>query len=230
MGIFKTNAMVISNDKSCLFPLVCRANHACVPNCTYIWDDETGLQNLYACDNILPGEELTVSYLPDNMVEGRTSRRGMLRALYRFDCICELCSNDCGIMFEQDERDRVKAKMLIEVVNKTAETMDCSLGGDVHKLMYSKTCKQLYKHLSSMRIHPTLEYLVLNCLFSISILLLDQEQAIQYAERASCLSKKLTGGTSSNTKDWELTCTTIKDQFEDLEILQSAVNSWCFII
>ena len=33
----------------------------------------------------------------------------------RFDCICELCSNDCGIMFEQDERDRVKAKMLIGI-------------------------------------------------------------------------------------------------------------------
>ena len=33
----------------------------------------------------------------------------------RFDCICELCSIDSGIMFEQDERDREKAKMLIGI-------------------------------------------------------------------------------------------------------------------
>ena len=71
------------------------------------------------------------------MVEGRTRRRDMLRSLYRyvlgggglifvnnqpccmlcprFDCICELCSIDSGIMFEQDERDREKAKMLIGI-------------------------------------------------------------------------------------------------------------------
>ena len=43
-GIFKTNAMVISNDESCLFPLVCRANHSCVPNCTYTWHSDTAQQ------------------------------------------------------------------------------------------------------------------------------------------------------------------------------------------
>ena len=43
-GIFKTNAMVISNDESCLFPMVCRANHSCVPNCTYTWNSDTAQQ------------------------------------------------------------------------------------------------------------------------------------------------------------------------------------------
>ena len=53
--------MVISNDKSCLFPLVCRANHACVPNCTYIWDDETGLQVFEPglCQHFCPGKIFT---------------------------------------------------------------------------------------------------------------------------------------------------------------------------
>ena len=35
LGIFKTNAMVISGTEAAVFPWVCRANHACVPNCNY---------------------------------------------------------------------------------------------------------------------------------------------------------------------------------------------------
>ena len=43
------------------FCSVCRANHACVPNCNYMFNWETNEQELYVVRPIRPGEELTVS-------------------------------------------------------------------------------------------------------------------------------------------------------------------------
>ena len=77
LGIFKTNAMIISrwrrkyfqfhsdkmstpgslnsdnvntvftSWKSALFPKICRANHSCVPNCNYVWNPELGQQQMF---------------------------------------------------------------------------------------------------------------------------------------------------------------------------------------
>ena len=84
LGIFKTNAMNISPSEAALFPWVCRANHSCVPNCNYHHDSQTGLQHLYSATRILQGEELTVSYLPDNMLGCRAARQSHLMKSHRY--------------------------------------------------------------------------------------------------------------------------------------------------
>ena len=84
LGIFRTNAMIISSSEAAVFPWVCRANHSCVPNCNYHHDSQTGLQHLYSATRILKGEELTVSYLPDNMLGCRAARQSHLMKSHRY--------------------------------------------------------------------------------------------------------------------------------------------------
>ena len=84
LGIFRTNAMIISSSEAAVFPWVCRANHSCVPNCNYHHDSQTGLQHLYSATRILQGEELTVSYLPDNMLGCRAARQSHLMKSHRY--------------------------------------------------------------------------------------------------------------------------------------------------
>jgi len=230
MGVFKTNAMIISNRESGLFPSICRANHSCVPCCTYVWDEQSQLQSMFACRKISCGEELTVSYLPDNMVETRDNRQVFLKEFYSFECACEICSLREGFVLRQDEEDRAKAKWLIGVVNKVAGGLELRLGLDNTKQMYIDACSQLHDHIKCMVIHPTLEYLVINCLFSVSVLCLSMEKALFYADKAASLSVTLTGENSTDTQDWTQTKLTLRDQFLDLATLQTIVEDWKFTL
>ena len=113
MGIYKTNAMTISPSESALFPTVCRANHSCVPNCNYVYNAAKGRQELLTTRKIRPGEELTVSYLPDNMVGGRRERRKILMSIHKFHCLCEICELEQGQELKQDEYFRMIAQRRI---------------------------------------------------------------------------------------------------------------------
>ena len=113
LGIFKTNGMIISPTESGLFPWVCRANHSCVPNCNYVWNEELGEQQMFSVRRIPMGAELTVSYLPDNFIEGVEERRKMIFEDHNFVCMCECCSLGTGIMKTQEEKDRKEAKSLM---------------------------------------------------------------------------------------------------------------------
>ena len=113
LGIFKTNGMIISPTESGLFPWVCRANHSCVPNCNYVWNEELAEQQMFAVRRIPAGTELTVSYLPDNFIEGVEERRKLIFEDHNFVCMCECCVLGIGIMKTQDEKDRKEAKSLM---------------------------------------------------------------------------------------------------------------------
>ena len=106
LGIYKTNAMIISPSESALFPGVCRANHSCVPNCNYIFNHQLGHQQLYCSKFITKDEELTVSYLPDNLVGGVEERRKFLLETHNFICMCDCCSLEPGVALKQDEYSR----------------------------------------------------------------------------------------------------------------------------
>ena len=53
--------MIMSNMESGLFPIICRANHACVPNCIYIWDEENQSQDCPNCSPSSVGPTMLVS-------------------------------------------------------------------------------------------------------------------------------------------------------------------------
>ena len=113
LGVFKTNAMIISPSESALFPWVCRANHSCVPNCNYMWNEELGEQQMFAVRNLKAGTELMVSYLPDSFIEGVEERRKFILQNYNFNCLCECCVLGTGIEKTQDEKDRKNARILM---------------------------------------------------------------------------------------------------------------------
>ena len=113
LGIFKTNAMIISQNESALFPLLSRTNHSCIPNCNYMWNEEQGKQQMFAVKRIPAGSELTISYLPDNFIEGVEERRKVIFEHHNFVCMCECCVLGIGIMKTQDEKNRRKAKRLM---------------------------------------------------------------------------------------------------------------------
>ena len=106
LGIYKTNAMIIIPSESVLFPGVCRANHSCVPNCNYIFNQQLGHQQLYCSKFITKDEELTISYLPDNLVGGVEERRKILLETHNFICMCDCCSLEPGVALKQDEYSR----------------------------------------------------------------------------------------------------------------------------
>ena len=105
--------MIISSSESALFPWVCRANHSCVPNCNYMWNEEVGEQQMFAVEMIPVGTELTVSYLPDNFIEGVEMRRKMILEQHNFVCMCQSCAMGTGGIKNKEESDRKEAKRLI---------------------------------------------------------------------------------------------------------------------
>lgn len=225
LGIFKTNAMVISSSESCLFPQICRANHACVPNCNYFWNSELNQQQLYVCKKVVRGEEITVSYLPDNLLGGSEERRRFLLDRNNFHCVCATCSQKPGISLAMDEYNRTSVVRKMGEINKLAKHVTLDLGETVAKRKYKALCLSLLGQLKKMQINVTSLYLVKNCLFSVSVLLCDEEMAVMWAKDVCRMSKTLTGR-SPETREWAYTANSVPRLFRNLHQLELDVQTW----
>ncbi|KAJ4395107.1 SET domain-containing protein 5 [Neurospora sp. IMI 360204] len=92
---------------------ISRLNHDCRPNADYRFDwnsidqkNNKGLvQVVTAVRDILPGEEITISYI--NPLKSRQARQKHLRTVWGFECSCELCSRSKGRVEESDRRVRL---------------------------------------------------------------------------------------------------------------------------
>ncbi|KAI1337883.1 hypothetical protein F5Y15DRAFT_425587 [Xylariaceae sp. FL0016] len=73
-----------------VFPHISRLNHDCRPNADYYFDPVTLTQNIHATRSILPGEEITVSYI--NTLQPREARRERIERTWHFLCACSLCT------------------------------------------------------------------------------------------------------------------------------------------
>ena len=91
LGIFETNALFACGDAQGLFVTLSRVNHSCKPNCLVHWDQGAGKEVLLAVQKVAPGEELVISYLPDDDWP-RKRRREYLARKFGFDCQCQLCA------------------------------------------------------------------------------------------------------------------------------------------
>lgn len=76
-----------------LFVICSRFNHSCIPNCNI---PHKGLYNdqfqVYATRVVMPGEELTICYLPDFEMRTAGERIQRQRLQWRFQCDCKACS------------------------------------------------------------------------------------------------------------------------------------------
>jgi len=226
LGIFKTNAMIISDSESALFPWVCRANHSCVPNCNYMWNEDLGEQQLFAMINIPVGIELTVSYLPDNLIEGVEERQKYTLQFHNFICMCDCCAQNAGIMKTQDENDRKVARRLMGEINTLAVKIRMDLHQSGVKMEYKDKCVKLLNLLQSMNIHLTSIFLVKTCLFYISVLCSDVDEAVSWAAEVLQMSEILTGLESYQTKSWISTVNNVRSYFRDMEGLVESVRDW----
>jgi len=230
LGIFKTNAMIISSCESALFPWVCRANHSCVPNCNYMWNEELGEQQMFAVEMIPVGIELTVSYLPDNFIEGVEMRRKMILEQHNFVCMCQSCVMGAGGIKNKEESDRKEAKRLIGEINLLTLKIKMDLTQSMQKTKYKELCLKLLKNLNSMNIHLTSIYLIKTCLFYISVLSCEEEEAVLWAAELLKMSRILTGAESYQTQSWSYSVHNMRSYFLDKESLLEDVKDWSICI
>ncbi|KAK4183002.1 hypothetical protein QBC35DRAFT_545094 [Podospora australis] len=120
--VFKTNAFyqdVGARGFMMVFPEISRMNHACNPNALTRFN-ETDLSNkVTAFRDILPGEEITISYTPFNLPS--QSRRPRLLRGWGFNCTCSLCSlppNDLAASDARRKRVDLLGPQVIQLVEE----------------------------------------------------------------------------------------------------------------
>ena len=58
------------------------------------------------------GEEITVSYLPDNLIADRETRRKYLQKNHNFICQCSICSLDGQLLVEDEKQRKIASRRL----------------------------------------------------------------------------------------------------------------------
>ena len=123
---------------------------------------------MFAVEMIPVGTELTVSYLPDNFIEGVEMRRKMILEQHNFVCMCQSCVMGTGGIKNKEESDRKEAKRLIgkfELLDTLFNTFQPFALGEINlltlkikmdltqsmqKTKYKELCLKLLKNLKSM--------------------------------------------------------------------------------
>ncbi|KAF7546398.1 hypothetical protein G7Z17_g8471 [Cylindrodendrum hubeiense] len=115
------------------YPEISRINHDCRPNLGYYIDSDF-VHRTRAVRKILPGEELTVTYL--NPFQHRAARQRRAQNAWGFDCRCPQCALAEALADESDER-----LQRIHVLEEQMEDLEKELTmDDIRKLveMYKK--------------------------------------------------------------------------------------------
>ncbi|KAJ0396056.1 hypothetical protein ATCC90586_005643 [Pythium insidiosum] len=77
-------------EGTALFTGICTMNHSCDPNCTVIYMKD-GKAQVYAVQDIKPGEELCISYID---VDQDLEDRQLCLREYQFECHCARCEEE----------------------------------------------------------------------------------------------------------------------------------------
>ncbi|TDZ39448.1 SET domain-containing protein 5 [Colletotrichum spinosum] len=109
-----------------LFPGIARINHACKPNAVTRFSQTTLALDVVAYRNIAPGEELSISYSPLNMLSH--DRRRALRE-WGFNCTCALCSSPAPVLAASDAR-RGRVQQLLALLEQPLYRSSATLVAD----------------------------------------------------------------------------------------------------
>src|ERR1700712_4822534 len=77
-------------------------NHDCRPNAHYYFDPMTLTQHVHALRTILPGEEITISYI--DPAQKRKKRLHALKESWGFPCGCSSCTATSAVASASDDR------------------------------------------------------------------------------------------------------------------------------
>lgn len=117
-----TNYFEIEVDKnmlSGLFPEIARMNHDCRPNAAYFFDEATLTHRIHAIRHIYPGEEITITYINNEVARNKRMKR--LSSGWGFQCSCSACSAHPRLVAESDAR-LAQMGEIIDVLNDWSET------------------------------------------------------------------------------------------------------------
>lgn len=129
LNIFYNNNFALSGrpgGRRAVFRTVARLNHSCVPNAQGNLNTALpgGQFTIHALREIADGEEITISYLHDEL-EVRPARQKRLREGYGFDCACEICSADnAGERHDQSHRRRLNIQQVLADFSGQRSTTD----------------------------------------------------------------------------------------------------------
>lgn len=85
-----------------IYPESARYNHDCRPNTLYSINNEDLLHNLKAGRMIIPGEEISLSYLSPDMPTAERKMRTLTQ--WGFNCTCSLCAAPSWVHQASDDR------------------------------------------------------------------------------------------------------------------------------
>lgn len=104
-GRVRTNALPCGRNGSygAVYKNIALANHSCVPNAEYQWHVESKQGVLRAVADIVPGEEITISYID---IVPHKQRQQKLKQCFDFVCACNLCNMSKKHRREEDKRIR----------------------------------------------------------------------------------------------------------------------------
>ncbi|KAL5114595.1 hypothetical protein ACEQ8H_007500 [Pleosporales sp. CAS-2024a] len=101
----ETNVFDVTIDgisQSALFPEIAMLNHDCRPNAAYFFDDDLLTHFVHATRDIVPGEEITITYIDNE--KDRKTRMARLKKSWGFDCDCAACTASAAVAAESDSR------------------------------------------------------------------------------------------------------------------------------
>ena len=112
-GVFMTNSFGKGAGamQGAVFNLSSRVNHSCRPNAYRNFDREQNRMRLYACRDIVCGEEICIAY--KEVLATRAERQAELREPFGFDCACEACLMPSAEAKASDQR-RLQMQVLDE--------------------------------------------------------------------------------------------------------------------
>ncbi|KAF1850355.1 SET domain-containing protein [Cucurbitaria berberidis CBS 394.84] len=100
-----TNNFDVSIDEeaqAAVFPEIAMLNHDCRPNAAYAFDERTMTHYVHAVRDIMPGEEITITYIDNEMERARRVKK--LKRNWGFDCSCSTCTAHPSLVSESDTR------------------------------------------------------------------------------------------------------------------------------
>ncbi|KAK3904118.1 SET domain-containing protein 5 [Staphylotrichum tortipilum] len=103
--VMKTNSFSVEIDGGeymALFPRIARMNHACKPSALTHFNSTTLSNTVTAFRDILPNEEITISYTPFNLPS--PARHTALLQKWGFTCTCALCTSPPSLLAASDKR------------------------------------------------------------------------------------------------------------------------------
>ncbi|KAH7397196.1 hypothetical protein BKA66DRAFT_408712 [Pyrenochaeta sp. MPI-SDFR-AT-0127] len=105
--------------QSAVFPEIAMLNHDCRPNAAYFFDEETLTHFVHATRTIYPGEEITITYIDNEM--NRAKRMAKLEKHWGFKCGCSTCTAHPSLTLESDAR-LAQINILAKILNDWTPT------------------------------------------------------------------------------------------------------------